>query len=90
MGSRRSSAQRIGPVDVIAFALTDGAVALEHVAGALEADERAPRGAAERVRQHLVAVPKDKPRIVSDHRRKVTHLHPSFSLPSQELDVLGG
>ena len=60
MGSRRPSAQRIGPVDVIAFALTDGAVALEHVASALEADERAPRGAAERVRQHLVAVPKDE------------------------------
>ena len=26
---------------------------------------------------------------MSDHRRHVTDLHPSFSLPSQELDVLG-
>ena len=44
--------QRVRPVDVLALAAADRAVALEHLAVVLEAEHRAPCRASERVRQH--------------------------------------
>ena len=49
-------AQRIGPVDILALARADRAIAAEHRARVFEAEQRPPGRAAERVRQHAAAV----------------------------------
>jgi len=40
------------------------------------------------VREHLPAVAKQEPRVVTDGPRHVPHLHPPFGLPAHEFDLV--
>src|SRR5512137_978289 len=63
------------------------AISLEDRMLVLEAEEGTPCRAGERVRQHLLPVPQDKPRTVQKRRREVPELHPSFCAPAEKLHI---
>src|SRR4029453_14861745 len=83
-----AAGNRVGGVEIVAFAFADLLVAAEHLARALEADERSPRRAAEGGGGHAAAVLQYEARIETKGRRDVPHLHPAVRLPPQILDLV--